>query len=300
MKAYLTIGIPGSGKTTWTQNYIKDNPNTVDINRDDIRREMFNFEYWDQYKFKKSNEERVSDAVLSLIKETASNGNDLILSNTNLNKKHRELYINILQDLGYEVECKVFDVDLEEAIKRDKRRKNSVTQGTIISFYQLYLQQYKPDEFYSYEKHLNLKKCIIVDIDGTVADHKTNNLRHSFDWNKVDTDIPITNNINMVKSLLNSDKDIELIFLSGRSSECNDLTSEWLKKHFGNYNFKLYMRNQYDYRKDTIVKSEIFNKHIMNNYNVVSVFDDRPCILRHWHSIGLKNIVAVGNPFSDF
>jgi predicted kinase len=36
-KAILTVGISASGKSTWAAEHIYNNPNTVEINRDNIR-----------------------------------------------------------------------------------------------------------------------------------------------------------------------------------------------------------------------------------------------------------------------
>jgi adenylate kinase family enzyme len=34
--AIITIGIPGAGKSTWANNYVKENTSYVRINRDDL------------------------------------------------------------------------------------------------------------------------------------------------------------------------------------------------------------------------------------------------------------------------
>ena len=39
-KIILCRGIQGSGKTTWAKQYCKEHPNTIRVNRDDIR-QMF-------------------------------------------------------------------------------------------------------------------------------------------------------------------------------------------------------------------------------------------------------------------
>ncbi len=37
VKIIITRGIPGSGKTTWAKNFVKNNPNYIRISRDDLR-----------------------------------------------------------------------------------------------------------------------------------------------------------------------------------------------------------------------------------------------------------------------
>jgi hypothetical protein len=47
------------------------------------------------------------------------------------------------------------------------------------------------------------------------------------------------------------------------------------------------MRPENDYRKDTIIKKEIYENDIKNNYNVLSVYDDRLSVCEAWHELGL-------------
>ena len=47
------------------------------------------------------------------------------------------------------------------------------------------------------------------------------------------------------------------------------------------------MRKTDDSRKDSIIKKEIFLEHIDKEYNVMSVFDDRPQVIRMWRDLGL-------------
>lgn len=36
----ITVGISGSGKSTWSTNFIKENPKYLRLNRDDIRKTL--------------------------------------------------------------------------------------------------------------------------------------------------------------------------------------------------------------------------------------------------------------------
>lgn len=53
------------------------------------------------------------------------------------------------------------------------------------------------------------------------------------------------------------------------------------------YIFDLYMRKTGDSRKDSIIKLEIFNKHIKPNYKILGVFDDRMQVCRMWYEQGI-------------
>lgn len=142
------------------------------------------------------------------------------------------------------------------------------------------------------EYNFNLAECFIVDIDGTIAEM---NYRGPYEWNKVGTDNPILEIIDLVKSLY-AFTNSHLIFLSGRDGSCYSETESWLKKHFPLETFSLYMRSPGDMRKDCIVKEELYNEHIKDKYNVFLVIDDRQQVVDMWRSLGLRCIqVAEGD-----
>jgi len=89
----------------------------------------------------------------------------------------------------------------------------------------------------------------------------------------------------------------EIVFLSGRSSEFRAVTEEWLSRFVWDP-YHLIMRPEGDKRPDYIVKYELFDKHIRNQYDVIGVFDDRPSVLRMWRRIGLTTFqVGDGEEF---
>lgn len=96
MKVIFTRGISASGKTTWAEQFIKDNPTFVNINRDDIRWELFTggVPDWGKYKFTKGNERLVSDRQTELVIEAVRNGKSMIISNTNLNDIYHQYYVD--------------------------------------------------------------------------------------------------------------------------------------------------------------------------------------------------------------
>jgi len=67
---------------------------------------------------------------------------------------------------------------------------------------------------------------------------------------------------------------------------CREETMRWLEDNDIVFD-QLYMRATDDTRKDSIVKQEIYDKHIKDKYNVVFVFDDRPQVVQMWRDNGL-------------
>ena len=297
-KLFLTVGVSASGKTTWAeQQILTDLSNgiiTTNINRDDIR---FNYvmpgSNWSTYKFTKTRELEVSRIAMQQFIDAIMRNDNIIISDTNLNKVFRDDWIERATDAGYEVIIQEFPITLEEAWKRDASRPNGVGHNVIYEQYKLWedyicRKKYVPNE--------NKPNAILIDIDGTIAEKGD---RYIFDWMKVDVDLPRTTIIAIIKSFITASGAIP-IFLSGRDSICYELTRDWIINHTNITDPLLYMRPENDQRKDTLIKEEIFWEHIADHYNIIAAFDDRPCIVRLYNSIGVPNVIAVADQHKEF
>jgi predicted kinase len=296
MKAILTVGISASGKTTWAEQYIKDNQGWVNINRDDLRFELYtNGERnWSKYHFKKSREQKITDMVNRKIVDRALKSDNIIISDTNLNETFRSNLIKMLEDLGYQIELKYFPIDFKEALSRDKLRSNSVGYEIILLQYIKYQRQIGGVQVY---QQLVGKPTYIFDIDGTLA---CKGDRSPFDMTNVLEDTPIKSVCNIAEAL--NYNGAEIIFLSGRDSSCALDTREWLKTFVGDWTQDcfLFMREEGHRRKDYVVKMELFDKYIRNRCNVIGVFDDRKQVIEQcWSVIGVP-IFDVGNKWERF
>jgi predicted kinase len=289
-KAIITVGISASGKTTFAKTLVEQG--WVDINRDWIRFHVVcPGADWSNYKFTKKREQDVTVVQEDMVMDAFSKGQNIIISDTNLNPKIRNKWIQSLTDLGFEVEIKEFPVTLEEAYKRDTLRANGVGRDVIYTQYKKWLEY---TDRKTYVPNTDMPKAILLDIDGTVAQTEG---RSPFEWDKVSTDKPRQFVIDIVKGL--SDQGYVILALSGRDGVCYDDTKDWLLDNDVPY-FYLFMREKGDTRKDTVVKEEIFWDLIAEHWNVVGVLDDRPCVLRTWREIGIKNVIAVADPYLEF
>ena len=312
-KAFIYVGISGSGKSTEAERHAKGLTNTEIINRDDIRRgileerlkrKLKSGELWKKWKFNKTNENEVTYIVNDKINKAASENKNIISSDTNLNKDRRNSLKHKLERLGYVVEFKFFDIDFDKAVKWDLYRADSVGKDII---YEQYMRYHEDKKIVQDE---NLPEAIIVDIDGTCA-HMWN--RGPFEWDKVDEDFHDIEIFHIIKD--NWLRGRRIIFLSGRDSCCYTKTRCWLTNHLCKYidnnllsdyasknngSYDLYMRKEGDMRKDSIVKEELFNQHIRDKYNVKLVLDDRPQIMVDlWHKLNLK-VLQCGNAYINF
>ncbi len=95
---YLTIGVIGSGKSTWSRKAIEDNENTIIISRDNLREMIYG-----KYLFIPKREFLIKEMVLKNIDVAFKNGFDVVIDETNLTmKKRKKLIKNIRENTDIE------------------------------------------------------------------------------------------------------------------------------------------------------------------------------------------------------
>ena len=272
----LTIGLPASGKTTWVEELIERDANYVNVNRDDIRLAM---QGRGRYaKFRKWRENIVTETAIAMARSAIEEGKSVIISDTNLNPARNEAWKQFAKDRGVQYREKLFtDVPYGVCIARDSKREYPVGAKVIMDFYKRYKDIYWPSPVYNPE----LPDCYIFDVDGTVAEM---NGRSPFEWDKVDTDLPKQDVINVLTAL--SKTGVTMIAASGRDGSCKELTEEWFHKYNVQYD-AFFIRPAGDNRKDYIIKEEIYRNHVEGKYNVLGVFDDRDQVVSLWRHLGL-------------
>jgi predicted kinase len=113
---YITCGISGSGKSTWTTDFMKNNPNFLRLNRDD-QRLQFTTTLVDYYKRKDLNriENSITEIQLYSCAVLHYQKFDVILDNTNLNKNYFKPFIDFCNTKDIDFKFKFFDIPLLEA-----------------------------------------------------------------------------------------------------------------------------------------------------------------------------------------
>lgn len=272
-------GLPGSGKSTWARSIVRDSTDVKRVNKDDLRT-MLNDGVWS-----KKNEKTVVATQEALIRLYLSQGYSVIVDNTNFGWDDRMRAL--AEEFGVEFRIQDFtDVPVETCIKNDLNRRASVGKDVIMRMYNQYLAP-APEE---YVFQVGLPSAIIVDIDGTLA-HMTG--RSPYEWHRVNEDALDEVVAGLVRNEIRNGR--KIIIVSGRDGGCRDVTEAWLKAKGVHYD-ALFMRGAGDMRKDSIVKREIFDAHIRNQYNVLYVLDDRNQVVDEWRRMGLKCLqVAPGD-----
>lgn len=123
LTAYIMVGAPGSGKTTYAHE-LADSENAVVISGDDIRSELYGSaeiqgdwgEIW----------ERIDELV------SESCGMSVILDGTHCRKDYRAEAVTLLRSYGYErVEAVVLETPLAKCLERNANRQRRVPEHVV-------------------------------------------------------------------------------------------------------------------------------------------------------------------------
>lgn len=253
---------------------------------------------WDQ-------ENLITKAQLAIAEAALADERDVIVDDMNLRPKYLNMWHQFAVDHGADFVVKEFHRSIQTCIDRDQTRERVVGDQVIRD---IAAKQMPNGKFLPWEPpvstpvekvvaHPGLPGVYIVDIDGTMTTGPKD--RSPYDWSKVGQDDPRWPVVELVERIMMQHPSSRIIFLSGRDGSCYDITEEWLRRLFADEfdgQWSLIMRKEGDNRKDSVVKRELFDQHIRNQYNVRLVLDDRDQVVKMWRSLGLTCLqVDYGN-----
>ena len=300
----ITRGLPGSGKTTWAKERLAtDMLRAARLNRDDLRRSLHSGRTGENWA-----ERQVTLAQHAAVAELLRSGVDVVCDDTNLQARVVRTFAELARACGADFAVQDFtDVPVDVCMSRDAARPAAERVGAdvIQGMWQRYLAG-KPTPLplpllaplstgggrpQTYRAGAGLPEAVLVDIDGTVA---LMGDRSPYDMTRVGEDLPNHTVITAVRAMQAFGHHI--VFCTGRSDDCRDITEQWLDEYVGVPYQALFMRVTGDTRRDSIVKAEIFEREIRRRWAVTGVFDDRAQVVRMWRSLGLTVFqVAEGN-----
>ena len=283
-KLLVLKGLPGSGKSTFARKLV-DEQGYVRVNKDDLRKMLHNG------KHSQSKEEMVLEVRDLIVSNALYAGKNVVVDDTNIHPKHEERLSQIVdimpnsKSVSFAINDSFFKVSVEQCIKNDLKRFDSVGEQVIRKMHREAMRHY-PDLFLKQEQAVyprdnTLLDCIIVDLDGTLALMKD---RNPYDASTCENDEVNQAVAKVIKGVAMEHK---VFFMSGRSDKYREQTERWLANNaimFG----PVYMRKEGDVRKDSIVKKELFDAHIRGKYNVSFVLDDRTSVINMWRELGLN------------
>lgn len=285
----LTVGCPGSGKSTWAQEYCKTRPGWYVVNRDNIRVGLMGITARNEYKYSKAREKLVTEILVSQIQvimdKEGTKG--VIVADTNLNEERRNYFKSIAKVLNASYHEEVFDVPWTELLKRNLHRGEGAVPIDVLRqmFWKMCEYQGKP----VYDGTPGKPKAVIFDVDGTLAKMVG---RSPYDLEKCDTDIINPMVVELARSYYRDG--YAIIVVSGRESGTSEdeikykmMTRKWLTDKFIPFT-EHFQREQGDSRGDMIVKEEIFWRDIAPYYDVKLAVDDRAQVVEMWRRIGVE------------
>ena len=311
LRIILLRGAPSSGKSTWARSEVSKDPlNWMRINNDQLREMFNNSVYSPDY------EKIVRNTRNYLIREGLRSGKNLIIDNVNASKRGWDDVVEIAKSLNIDVQVieKHFYLPLPELLERNAKREGvaRVPDDIVIKFFKELgadqFKYYKPKvEVFSKtdkcaERNVSpmkqdetLPRAVVFDNDGTISLIHSN--RSPYDARTADLDIPHAHAIECMK--LYNKAGYKIIFVSGREEKDRAPTERFYQKHFPEVKYELHMRPTGDFRKDVVIKEEIFNNHIKDKYFVAGWFDDRLQVVEWLYNNGFP-VFRVGNPTSAF
>jgi predicted kinase len=280
----ILIGAPGAGKSTFSKYFIRTEENWMRLCRDDFR--MMNF----SDSLLSNIEEKLLSDMLDTVTETLlSKKCNVLLDATHCRAEYLNHYIkrfNTIADISF----KIFECDVDELIARCEKRYAETGRYLPESVIRRFVKDLevlkttfdfspRPMVHNSYvvkKQDASLPKAIICDLDGTLA---LIGDRDPYDASKSDED-GLNEAVASVLKLfaLNGYK---IILLSGREDIFREPTVRFLTKFAIPYHH-LWMRRTKDFRKDAVIKREIFDREIGGKYYVEFVLDDRDQVVAMW------------------
>ena len=289
----LTIGISGSGKTTWASKFCEMNDEYIRVNRDAIRMQITgsNSRLLDREK-----ENLVTKIQDEQVRAALNDGYNVIIDNTNLNKKYIEefkLKYGHIADIVF----KQFDIHPERAKLLVSKRDNTEKVDYIDRQYSQYRQLtkelaknyvYKREEGRPAKDYIEGKEDVaICDLDGSLALFGSKSpYERDFENDIINEQV-----LNILWGAISNPKSSvkKVFFFSGRNSKYREQTLEFLNKcgFADKLHFELHMRKENDMRRDSLVKMEMYEELIRGKYNLSFVIDDRLQVIEEvWNKIG--------------
>ncbi|WP_315189920.1 AAA family ATPase [Capnocytophaga sputigena] len=285
-KLLILVGAPGSGKSTFARYFLRIEDNWIRVNRDDFRLMQFGDSLMIPFY-----EERISKMVEASVLTLLKSDTNVIIDATNTSLRTIQDMIHTYTEYA-DISFKVFDLPVDELVKRcDKRYEEtgkfiskSVVERNVANLkHTLEKFDFAPiprkvqvatTSYATQDK--NLPKAVICDLDGTLS---LLNGRDPYNAATCDNDLlnePVAAALKMAKQ-----RGYQVILLSGREDKFREPTVRFLDKHQIGYDLLL-MRTSNDFRKDNIIKRELFEGEIQGKYFVEFLLDDRNQVVDMW------------------
>jgi len=284
LQILILIGVPASGKSTFARYFIRTEENWARLCRDDFR--MMHFTWSNMSPREESLITDMLDASIEALLKKRSN---VLIDATHCRAEYLEHYIGKFNHLA-DISFKVFDTDAREVTERCEKRNKETGKfipANVLRKYQKELEELKESFDFAVrpktdqrvrtaEQDASLPKAIICDLDGTLALMDDRNPYDATHADKDDLNKPVANILKLYAK-----EGYRILLVSGREDRFREPTIDFLNKHNIPYH-QLWMRPSRDFRKDSMIKHEIFDAEIAGKYYIEFVLDDRDQVVEMW------------------
>ena len=284
LQILILVGAPGSGKTTFARYFLRTEENWMRLCRDDFRAMHFSDGNLSHHE-----ERLIVEMIDASIEALLLKRSNVLLDATHCRKEYVDHYIGRFNHLA-DISFKVFDVDAVTLAERcEKRFQNTGKQipAQVLKKFIGDLEELKKEfdfalrpKTYLYQpvatQDSSLPKAIVCDLDGTLA---LMHGRNPFDATHCDEDELNEPVAGVLRNY--SGNGYQILLVSGREDCYYQPTVRFLEKYNIPYH-QLWMRKTKDFRRDAIIKREIFDTEIAGKYFIEFVLDDRNQVVEMW------------------
>ncbi len=284
LQILILVGAPGSGKSTFARYFIRTEENWMRLCRDDFRAMHFangNLSHREEH--------MIAEMIDAAIEALLLKRSNVLLDATHCRREYIDHYIERFNHLA-DISFKVFDVDAAILAERCELRFRNTGKLIPAAVQRKYIEElemlkkefdFAPRPKVDFHEPIaiqdpGLPKAIVCDLDGTLA---LMHGRDPFDATYCDED-----DLNEpVASVLRNfaGNGYQILLVSGREDCYDKPTARFLDKYSIPYH-RLWMRKTKDFRKDAIIKKEIFDAEIAGKYFIEFVLDDRDQVVEMW------------------
>jgi len=178
-KLTVMIGVPASGKSYWAK-YIADEKDSILIEADDVRKEVFG-----NRQTKEAHIE-VFAYCHRLIKDSLSDGKDVVFDATNLSHKHRKRFIDIAKTCGADVSAVLVASPWHECLDSNESRERVVPTDVMEGMRKNFVPPFMAEGWDNISIIWNIREVIgfserfrIADLFRVMDDFNQDNRHHS-------------------------------------------------------------------------------------------------------------------------
>ena len=280
----ILVGAPGSGKSTFARYFLRTEENWMRLCRDDFRAMHFSTGNLSNHE-----EHLIAEMIDAAIETLLLKRSNVLLDATHCRKEYINHYIERFNHLA-DITFKVFDVDAATLAERcEKRFQNTgkLVPANVQKKFIEELEELKKEFDFTFRPKMDLyepvvtqdatlPKALVCDLDGTLA---LIHDRDPFDATHCDEDELNKPVASVLRCFFGNG--YQILLVSGREERFREPTIRFLEKHTIPCHY-LWMRQNKDFRKDAIIKKEIFDTKIAGKYFIELILDDRNQVVEMW------------------